>query len=108
MTPNAPGPAAMADPSRAASPPIGNPGGSLGATRRSFNKDFLLALAADFKKHGAAAIEKMRKQQPAAYIGMYPVHKSRALTAVKPGPAIGPRRSPGRGNQNSFLSDISR
>src|SRR5262249_49202183 len=46
----------------------GNPGGSLEATRRSFNKDFLLALGADFKKHGAAAIEKVRKQQPAAYM----------------------------------------
>ena len=46
----------------------GNPGGSLEATRRSFNKDFLLALAADFKKQGAAAIEKVRKQQPAAYM----------------------------------------
>jgi hypothetical protein len=34
----------------------GNPGGSLEATRRSFNK------------HGAAAIEKVRKQQPAAYM----------------------------------------
>src|SRR5262249_5296123 len=41
---------------------------SLEATRRSFNKDFLLALAADFKKHGAAAIAKVRKQQPAAYM----------------------------------------
>jgi hypothetical protein len=40
----------------------------LEATRRSFNKDFLLALAADFKKHGAAAIEKVRKYQPAAYM----------------------------------------
>jgi len=40
----------------------------LEATRRSFNKDFLLALAADFKKHGAAAIEKVRKTQPAAYM----------------------------------------
>jgi hypothetical protein len=40
----------------------------LEATRRSFNKDFLLALAADFKKHGAAAIEKVREQQPAAYM----------------------------------------
>ena len=38
------------------------------ASRRSFNKDFLLALAADFKKHGASAIEKVRKQQPAAYM----------------------------------------
>jgi flagellar motor component MotA len=41
---------------------------SLEATRRSFNKDFLLALAADFKKHGAAAIEKVRKTQPATYM----------------------------------------
>jgi 2-oxoglutarate dehydrogenase complex dehydrogenase (E1) component-like enzyme len=40
----------------------------LESTRRSFNKDFLLALAADFKKHGAAAIEKVRKTQPAAYM----------------------------------------
>jgi len=40
----------------------------LEATRRSFNKDFLLALAADFKKHGAAAIEKVRKTQPAVYV----------------------------------------
>ena len=47
---------------------IGNPGGSLEATRRSFNRDFLLALAADCKKHGAAAIEKVRKQQPAVYM----------------------------------------
>ena len=46
----------------------GNPGGSLEATRRSFNKDFLLALAADFKQHGASAIEKVRKQQFAAYM----------------------------------------
>src|SRR5262249_16417279 len=46
----------------------GNPGGSLEATRRSFNKDFLLALAADFKRHGPEAIAKVRKQQPAAYM----------------------------------------
>src|SRR5262250_2306543 len=46
----------------------GNPGGSLEATRRSFNKDFLLALAADFKRHGPEAIAKVRKQQPAAYL----------------------------------------
>src|SRR4029077_18874758 len=36
--------------------------------RRSFNKDFLLALATDFKQHGASAIAKVRKQQPAAYM----------------------------------------
>src|SRR5262245_37615041 len=45
--------------------PAGFPGGFLEATRRSFNKDFLLALAADFKKHGAAAIEKVRKSSTA-------------------------------------------
>ena len=38
------------------------------AARRSFNKDFLLALAADFKRHGPEAIAKVRKQQPAAYL----------------------------------------
>src|SRR5262245_44673526 len=46
----------------------GNPGGSLEATRRSFNRDFLLALAADFKRHGPEAIAKVRKYQPAAYM----------------------------------------
>jgi len=40
----------------------------LEATRRSFNKDFLLALAADFKRHGPEAIAKVCKQQPAAYM----------------------------------------
>ena len=38
----------------------------VGGTFRSFNKDFLLALATDFKQHGASAIAKVRKQQPAA------------------------------------------
>jgi len=41
--------------------PLGNPVGSLEASRRSFNKDFLLALTADFKKHGASAIEIERE-----------------------------------------------
>jgi hypothetical protein len=40
----------------------------LETTRRSFNRDFLLALAADFKKHGAAAVAKVRKYQPAAHM----------------------------------------
>jgi hypothetical protein len=46
----------------------GNPGGSLETTRRSFNRDFLLALAADFKRHGPEAIAKVRKNQPATYM----------------------------------------
>ena len=49
------------------------------ATRRSFNKDFLLALAADFKKHGAAAIEKVRKTQPAAYMKICALLVSREM-----------------------------
>ena len=52
----------------------GNPGGSLEATRRSFNKDFLLALATDFKQHGASAIARVCKQAarfgcPAGHVG---------------------------------------
>ena len=54
--------------------------GSLEATRRSFNKDFLLALAADFKKHGAAAIEKVREQQPAAYMKICALLVPREMT----------------------------
>jgi hypothetical protein len=45
-----------------------DPGGSPEATRRAFNKDFLLALATDFKRHGPEAIAKVRKYQPAAYM----------------------------------------
>ena len=40
----------------------GNPGGSLEATRRSFNKDFLLALAADFKKHGRPRLKRCARR----------------------------------------------
>ena len=41
--------------------PLGNPVGSLEASRRSFNLNFRLALTADFKKHGASAIEIERE-----------------------------------------------
>ena len=33
-------------------PPVGNPGGSPEATRRAFNKRFLLDLAEDWQQHG--------------------------------------------------------
>jgi hypothetical protein len=36
--------------------------------RLRHGKDFLLALATDFKQHGASAIAKVRKQHPAAYM----------------------------------------
>src|SRR5215467_13828409 len=43
---------------------------SLEATRRSFNKDFLLALAADFNRGRPVLFEvgSEREQQPAAYM----------------------------------------
>ena len=40
----------------------GNPGGSLEATRRSFNKDFLLALAADFKSTGRPRLKRCARR----------------------------------------------
>ena len=46
----------------------GNPGGSLEATRRSFNRDFLLALSEHFKQEGPKVIAKVAKEQPAAYM----------------------------------------
>jgi hypothetical protein len=43
-------------------------GGNAQRTRHIFNKTFLEALAADFRKGGPEAIAKVRKQQPAAYM----------------------------------------
>jgi hypothetical protein len=37
----------------------GNPGGSPEATRRAFNKDFLVALARDFKAHGEQVLARV-------------------------------------------------
>src|SRR5262249_42128298 len=46
----------------------GNPGGSLEATRRSFNKDFLLALKEHFDREGSKVIARVARDQPAAYL----------------------------------------
>jgi hypothetical protein len=46
----------------------GNLGGNAQRTRHIFNKAFLEALAADFRKGGPEAIAKVRKYQPAAYM----------------------------------------
>ena len=43
-------------------------GGNAQRTRHIFNKAFLEALAEDFRKGGRQAIEKVRKNQPAAYM----------------------------------------
>ena len=45
-----------------------NGGRSLEATRRSFNKDFLLAFSDHFKHEGPKVIAKVARQQPAAYL----------------------------------------
>jgi hypothetical protein len=46
----------------------GNPGGSLEATRRSFNKRFLLDLAEDWQQHGREVFKRVRRESPAAYL----------------------------------------
>src|SRR5438094_10323634 len=46
----------------------GNLGGNAQRTRHIFNKAFLEALSEDFRKGGRQAIEKVRKNQPAAYM----------------------------------------
>jgi len=46
----------------------GNPGGSPEATRRAFNKDFLVALARDFKAHGEQVLARVRRESPASYL----------------------------------------
>jgi hypothetical protein len=40
----------------------------LEGSRRAFSADFIRTLADDFRLHGRQAIEKVRKQQPAAYM----------------------------------------
>ena len=46
----------------------GNPGGSPEATRRAFNKRFLLDLAADWQQHGREVFKRVRRESPAAYL----------------------------------------
>src|SRR5262245_30428477 len=46
----------------------GNARGTLEGSRRAFSADFIRTLADDFRLYGRQAIEKVRKQQPAAYM----------------------------------------
>jgi hypothetical protein len=46
----------------------GNPGGSPEATRRAFNKRFLLDLTADWQQHGREVFKRVRRESPAAYL----------------------------------------
>src|SRR5262249_13221556 len=45
-----------------------NPGGSPEATRRAFNKRFLLDLAEDWQQHGREVFKRVRRESPAAYL----------------------------------------
>ena len=47
---------------------IGNPGGTPEATRRAFNKRFLLDLAEDWQQHGQEVFKRVRRESPAAYL----------------------------------------
>ena len=42
--------------------------GSPEATRRAFNKRFLLDLAADWQQHGREVFKRVRRESPAAYL----------------------------------------
>jgi len=46
----------------------GNPGGSPEATRRAFNKRFLLDLAEDWQLHGREVFKRVRRESPASYL----------------------------------------
>src|ERR1700752_5262112 len=48
----------------------GNPGGSPEATRRAFNKRFLLDLAEDWQQHGREVFKRVRRESPAAYLNV--------------------------------------
>src|SRR5262249_35536545 len=52
--------------SRSPEPPSG--GGSPEATRRAFNKRFLLDLAEDWQQHGREVFKRVRRESPAAYL----------------------------------------
>jgi hypothetical protein len=45
-----------------------NPGGSPEATRRAFNRRFLLDLAEDWQQHGREVFKRVRRESPAAYL----------------------------------------
>jgi len=44
------------------------PGGSPEATRRAFNKRFLLDLAEDWQQHGREVFKRVRRESPASYL----------------------------------------
>src|SRR5262245_21293771 len=44
------------------------PGFSPQATRRAFNKRFLLDLAADWQRHGREVFKRVRRESPASYL----------------------------------------
>jgi len=46
----------------------GNPGGSPEATRRAFNKRFLLDLAEDWQQDGREVFKRVRRESPASYL----------------------------------------
>ena len=45
-----------------------HPGGSPVATRRAFNKRFLLDLAEDWEQHGREVFKRVRRESPASYL----------------------------------------
>src|SRR5262249_56671184 len=49
-----------------------HPGGSPEATRRAFNKRFLLDLAEDWQQHGREVFKRVRRRRPASHLNGAP------------------------------------
>ena len=63
---------------------IGNPHGNRHRTRHLLNQEFMQALLLHFREHGKKAIEKVARNQPAAYLKILALlgRASRAVSAV--------------------------
>jgi hypothetical protein len=64
----------------------GNPGGSPEATRRAFNKRFLLDLAEDWEQHGREVFKRVRRESPASYLKVCAMLVPREMTVQHSNP----------------------
>lgn len=62
----------------------GNPGGSTKGYRKTLQGDFLRTLAADFSKHGVAAIRQAREDDPLGYVRTIAALMPKEVELVRP------------------------
>jgi hypothetical protein len=61
------------------------PGGSPEATRRAFNKRFLLDLAEDWQQHGREVFKRVRRESPASYLKVCAMLVPKEMTVERSG-----------------------